>query len=49
MAKADELELYERLLAEKRYETSESENKQEVELRAKAQHCLETIGRMIDK
>src|SRR5439155_26185397 len=46
-AKAGELELYERLLAEKRYEPTEAEKKQEAELRAQAQQRLETIGRMV--
>jgi hypothetical protein len=48
-AKASELELFERLLAEKRYEPTESEKKQEAELQAEAQRHLETIGRMVDK
>ncbi|OWK42424.1 hypothetical protein FRUB_04502 [Fimbriiglobus ruber] len=48
-AKAGELELYERLLAEKRYELTESEKQQEAELRAVAQRHVETIGRMVDQ
>lgn len=48
-AKAGELELYERLLAEKRFEPTEAEKQHEVGLRAQAQQHLETIGRMVDK
>jgi hypothetical protein len=48
-AKAGELELYERLLAEKRYERTELEDKREAELQAEARQHLETIGRIVDK
>jgi len=48
-AKAGELELYERLLAEKRHEPTELEREQEAKLRADAQQHLEAAGRIIDK
>ncbi len=48
-AKAGELGLYERLLAEKRYQRTEAEEQQDAELRAQAEKHLETIGRMVDE
>lgn len=47
-AKASELQLYEKLLAEKRYEPTEAEKRRDAELRAEAQQHLDTIGRMVD-
>jgi hypothetical protein len=48
-AKASELELYERLLAEKRYEPTESEKQKEADLLAEAQRHLEAIARIVDR
>ena len=47
-AKAGELELYEKLLAEKRYEPSETEKRRDAELLNEAQRRLDAIGRIVD-
>jgi len=48
-AKAGELELYERLEAEKRFELTEAEERREAELLAEGDRLLHVIGRMADE
>jgi hypothetical protein len=47
--KAEELALFERLLADRRYELSAFERQRDAELQAAAQQHLDAIGRMIDE
>lgn len=48
-AKAEELALNERLLADKRYEPSAAERQREAELQAAAQLHLDAVGRLIGR